>query len=200
MSEELYAPPAARVADATEASTREFYVVAPRKFIFLYMLTFGYYSIYWFYQNWALYKLRHKADVWPVPRSIFQIFFVHQLFENIDAACRRAGQRYVWNAGTQATAYVILVIVTRLADRFVDRVVDTVSVPLMALALVATFLPILPLLAAQRALNLAEGDPEGSSNATFSAANFAWMIAGGLFWIVVLLGLTMLALNPEAVA
>ncbi|GMV28950.1 MAG: hypothetical protein AMXMBFR59_10750 [Rhodanobacteraceae bacterium] len=200
MSEDLYAPPVARVVDQQEGAAREFYVVAPRKFLFLYMLTFGYYSIYWFYQNWTLYKRRHAASLWPVPRSIFQIFFVHQLFDNIDAACRRAGQRYVWNAGTQATAYVILVIVTRLADRFIDRVVDTVPVPLMALALVATFLPILPLLAAQRALNLAEGDPEGRSNAAFSAANFAWMIAGGLFWIVVLLGLTMLVLNPDVAA
>jgi hypothetical protein len=197
MSEELYAPPAARVADATESTTNEFYVVAVRKFVLLYVLTFGYYSIYWFYRNWTQYKQARKADLWPVPRSIFQIFFVHQLFENIDAACRRAGQRYVWNAGTQATAYVILVIVTRMADRFLDRVVDTVSVPLMGLAMVATFLPILPLIAAQRAVNLAEGDPDGASNAALSAANFAWMIAGGLFWAVVLLGLTMLALNPE---
>lgn len=196
MGEDLYAPPVARVADQLEGATREFYVVAPRKFILLYVLTFGYYSVYWFYENWTLYKRRHAANLWPVPRSIFQIFFVHQLFDNIDAACRRAGHRYVWNAGTQATAYVILVIVTRLADRFID----TVSVPLMALALAATFLPILPLLAAQRALNLAEGDPEGRSNAAFSAANFAWMIVGGLFWMVVLLGLTMLVLNPDAAA
>ena len=195
MSDEMYAPPVARVADATEAATNEFYVVAQRKFVLLYLATFGYYSIYWFYQNWSLYKIRRKADVWPVPRSIFQIFFVHQLFENIDASLRRTGQRYVWNAGTQATAYVILVIISRLVDRFAE----TNSGPVLALILAGSFVTVLPLLAAQRAINLAEGDPDGKSNASLSGANIAWMIVGGLLWVIVLLGLTMLVFNPEAV-
>lgn len=195
MTDELYAPPAARLEDSSLAQEQrsEFYVVALRKFVLLYVLTLGLYSIYWFYRNWNLYRHFHKVKLWPVPRSIFQIFFVHRLFESVDARLGRAGQRHDWNARTQATAYVILSIATYLADRMDPGT----YMPVSMLILAASFVTIFPLLAAQRAINLAEGDPTGSTNAELSGANIAWMIAGGLLWATLLGGMTLILLNPQ---
>lgn len=198
MTDDVYAPPEARVADVAEDAVRqsEFYVVAPRKFVLLYVLTFQYYGIYWFYRNWSQYKTRHRLGLWPVPRSIFQIFFVHALFEAIDVRLRRQGLRYVWNAGTQATAFVMLAIVTQVLNFTVSSESPLVIMGLMAFSFTIT----LPLLAAQRAINIAEGDAAGSSNASLTAANIAWMIAGGLFWAVVLSSLAIVIVNPDAAA
>ena len=40
------------------------------------------------------------------------------------------------------------------------------------------------LLKAQRAVNVAEDDPQGKSNASYTGANFLWMFIGAAFWLV----------------
>lgn len=192
MSDELYAPPQARIAEADDVPG-EFYVVSPRKFILLYVFTLSFYSVFWFYQNWSLYRRRHGRKLWPVPRSIFQIFFTHSLFENVDQSLRRSGQRYEWSPGTQATLYVVLLIVSG----GIDRVIESDSPIVLGLMLLASLLPGLPLLVAQRAINLAENDAAGSRNSALSAANLAWIIVGALVWLIAMAGLAVIALDPE---
>jgi len=195
MADELYAPPTAPLEDAVslQESRSEFYVVAVRKFVLLYVFTWGLYSVYWFYRNWNLYRRFHTVRLWPVPRSIFQIFFVHRLFEFIDARLGRAGKSTGWKARSQATAYVILMVATYM----VDRANPGTSMLISLLISAVSFVTMLPLLAAQRAINLAEGDPAGSTNAELSGANIAWMIAGGLLWAAMLAILTLALLRPE---
>jgi hypothetical protein len=44
-----------------------------------------------------------------------------------------------------------------------------------------------PFLKAQDMINLGCGDPEGQSNNRLTKANKAWVIAGGLLWILVII-------------
>jgi hypothetical protein len=192
MSEELYAPPQARIAEADDVPG-EFYLVSPRKFILLFVFTIGLYSVFWFYQNWSLYRRRHGLKLWPAPRAIFQIFFTHSLFDNVDQSLRRSGRRYAWSPGTQATLYVVLLIVST----FIDRLVESDSPVVLGLMILSSLLPGLPLLVAQRAINLAENDAAGSRNSALSAANLAWIIAGALVWLILMAGLAFIAFNPE---
>ena len=63
---------------AVAASPPKFYVVSARKFWLLFLLTGGIYCVAWFYKNWAHFKRATKDDdIWPGPRAVFHIFFVH---------------------------------------------------------------------------------------------------------------------------
>ena len=42
---------------------------------------------------------------------------------------------------------------------------------------------------AQRAANIASGDPQALSNNRFTAANWVWIVLGGLFWLLLGIGL-----------
>jgi len=186
MTDDPYAPPVARVDDPVERPAGEFYVVAPRKFMLLFVFTVGLYSIYWFYEHWTLYKRFNRQKLWPVPRSIFQIFFTHSLFRAIEQRLRRTGRRHEWDAEMSATAYVGL----QIGSWIIDRVLPAdLSLGILLVVLVASImLPALPLLSAQRAANRAEGDSAGASNSALTAANIAWLVLGGAFWLMMLLG------------
>jgi hypothetical protein len=53
------------------------------------------------------------------------------------------------------------------------------------LALVAIYLP---LIKAQRAINISQQDDEGSANNSFTVANFLWLSFGALLWMLVVVG------------
>lgn len=187
MTDDPYAPPIARVDDAVERLPGEFYVVAPRKFLLLFVFTFGLYSIYWFYEHWTLYKRFNRQKLWPVPRSIFQIFFTHSLFREIDQRLRRTGRRHDWNADLSASGYVGVLIAGWIIDRVVP---DDLSLGMRLVILVLSILlPALPLLSAQHAANRAEGDSSGTSNHALTGANIAWIVLGALFWLLILFGI-----------
>jgi hypothetical protein len=44
-----------------------------------------------------------------------------------------------------------------------------------------------PFLKAQEKINLSCGDPEGTGNDRLSKANWAWVIAGGVLWVLVIM-------------
>ena len=83
MSEVMYAPPEANIA-VTSSDEADFYVVAPRKFYLLSVLTLNLYFVYWFYRSWQLIKQRNDESMLPAMRGVFFIFFTHSLFTDID--------------------------------------------------------------------------------------------------------------------
>jgi len=187
MSENLYAPPATPVFDsAREAAARtEFFVVGTTKLCLLYFATFGLYPLFWFYMHWARYKRYRRQDMWPAARALFAIFFAHQLTGEIDDRLRRDGKRHAWSPGGNATAYVVLAIVSTLASRIPDGVSRLADVlPLLLLAPIAWILATM-----QRAANLACGQPDAAANRHLTWANWLWLVAGGLAWALVFLGL-----------
>ncbi len=193
MSDSIYAPPEADVSEPASGGVR-YYIVAPFKFILLSLLTFTLYFVYWFYKNWQLIKIDDNDDIWPVPRSIFYIFFTHSLFTDVQESFKTQGRQWSWSPGLLATVFVVLTVINNVADRFIDY--DSYSMWLglwpLASAFVLTFL----LLPAQKAINAVCGDEGGTSNARLTIANWIWMVLGGLMWLLVLIGIYAVIEDP----
>lgn len=195
-SENLYAPPKAVIADqARVAPAPEFYVVESGKFLMLYFGTLGFYHVYWFWKHWALQRDRHRLDLWPIPRALFNIFFAHALNARIAQRLAQRETTYVWSPGLWATVYVVCTIVSRMFDRLASMDIGWPTTSMLALAAIV---PIgLSLLQTQRAANRACDDPEGAGNERLTLVNYVWLFLGALLWILLLLGLTV---SPDEVA
>ena len=174
MESNVFSTPEADLIDANNDInsdvSQEFYVTSKNKFITLYVATMGLYSLFWFYQNWRLYKIKNNEHMWPVMRAIFSIFFTHSLFEAIDSRLKRDKVDFSWNHNFLATVFVIASIISEICDRLSNNDVG---------GMVAVFVPILilPILGgclfkAQQAVNFACGDEEGEINNQFTAANY----------------------------
>lgn len=188
MSNNPYAPPAAQVADMPLASAAPaYYVVGKTKFLLLYVATLGTYALYWFYKNWSQYKAATAADVWPVARAIFSVFFIHALFRSVQERIVASGKRVDWNPEAQATLLVVLLVVSNVMDRISSRIeqygfLDVISF-LLLIPLAVTFLK------AQSAINLACDDVDGASNSRLTGLNYFWIILGMIMWVLIFIGL-----------
>lgn len=184
--ENMYAPPLAAVTDAPRvAERREFFVVAPAKFVLLYLGTFGLYFYYWAYMHWARHRRFTGEPMWPVARAIFSVFFAHSLNDAIDRRAAPLGHR--WSPGTWATLYVITTIGAVLADRLAA---NDIGLPYTTLVAILLTLPAAyACLRTQRAANVACGDPAGSANRRLTWANYLWLAFGLLVWALAAFGL-----------
>lgn len=186
MTDNLYAPPMSMVHDAPAHATADtrFFVIAPRKFLLLFFLTFGFYRYVWWWAQWSHFRRATKQDLWPVARAVFSIFFAHPLNNEIEAR-RRPGMA-AWSPGLWATVYVVAVIAERVADRLLDKAIGELPALLAGIGLL---LPVgLSLLRTQQAANEVCGDAGGTGNACLSGANVVWMVLGALAWLVVIAG------------
>ena len=192
----FYAPPQAQIAepvDTTEAAP--FYVVSQTKFLVIFAATFGMYGFYWFWRHWKLHKIDKKLEIWPIPRAFFQIFFAHSLNREIDHLIHRKQLRFAWHANGLGTVFVVFSIIGNIADRLVWR---EIGYPYTDIISVVTLLPIgYCLFRTQQAANTACGDPKGSGNRRFTIANYAWISLGMLWWVLILIGVSM---SPEEAA
>jgi hypothetical protein len=152
-----YAPPINSGDDddrplAADGRTAQLFQVSPSTLVILYFVTFGIYGLYWFYKHWAVQKRARGLDVSPLARGFFTIFFAHRLFKLIDQTARATGASPRWNSQSQATMYVVLVIVARLILQLGS---DGIAALVTSVALSAA--TVLPLVEAQRVANLANG-------------------------------------------
>lgn len=190
-----YAAPATALPEEDPGVAQQLlYVVAPRKFLLLMILTLGAYSLYWFYRNWSLLNRRDRA-YWPIPRAIFSIFFTHSLFAEADSQLRRREAVYEWSHAALATLFVVATIASRVFDRLTADHEDS---PVVMVISMLFLLPMVwPLYRAQLAINVSQGDTAGVTNAELTAANIVWMVLGGAVWALVLLGLLVTLLPVE---
>jgi hypothetical protein len=185
MADNPYQTPQGELINPTNpAETAGFYIVSKKKMILLFVLTLGIYQVYWFYRNWRLYKQSTGEKIWPLPRAIFAIFFVHALFRAAnDQRDRGPAKLPAWNHSQQATIIVLLLIISQVLDRLSNNSIGSPITDCMALLL------LVPLVAcfasAQQKINEACGDPLGESNSRFTAANYIWMLIGVLLWTLV---------------
>ena len=192
MEENLYQTPQSEVVE--EEEQLEFYVVSLKKFTLLYFFTFGLYGIYWFYKHWREYKFYHRLSLWPVPRAIFNIFFVYSLFSRIEERLKRNQAPYSFAAQGLAIGYIIISVVGKISDQISYNGGETLILELLSFMGmgVAYFI----LYQAQKAVNFALNDPQGSRNSQFTGANYVWMIFGAIFWLLVLIGLLGVVAEP----
>ncbi|MCG8668109.1 MAG: hypothetical protein MI867_01750 [Pseudomonadales bacterium] len=179
MSNDLYKAPESNIDSMTEED-KTFYVVSIQKFTLLFFATMGLYSVYWFYKNWALYKIAYSADVWPIPRGIFSIFFAHRLYGAIDAELKTREIQYQWNPDMLATGYVIITIFSHVMDRLAE------AGRFMPMAEYLSFLmiPVVYwlLYKVQLAINVVEGDVKGQYNNRYTGLNIFWIGLGLFLW------------------
>ncbi|HEY8025244.1 MAG TPA: hypothetical protein VIF60_11795 [Burkholderiaceae bacterium] len=194
MTTNIYSAPAANLDEAPLSRWGEgkaapkFYVVGPLKFWLLFVCTLGFYKVYWFYKNWSRYKAYTDEQMWPVPRGIFSIFFVHSLFRLVDRTIEKEGRDYSWNAELTATMFVVFQLTNVVLDKFsgdFEHYVSWIELLIMVPVLGTV------LFNAQRAINAACGDPDGESNSRFGVFNYFWLTVGTIFWLLVLIGLTL---------
>ncbi|AZE51116.1 membrane protein, putative [Pseudomonas chlororaphis] len=95
MSDNLYAPSQTELAIASEVQ-RPFYVVSRTKFLTLFLLTFGFYRLYWAYKNWQQFKQATGQEMWPIARALFAIFCTHALYREADTKIKASGRTFDW--------------------------------------------------------------------------------------------------------
>jgi hypothetical protein len=187
MTNDIYKSPEADLALDSTASGSQFYVVSKQKMAVLLIATFGIYSIYWFYKNWRNYKDHSRESLRPMFRAIFNIFYAHALFRKVDEVIKERGSSFEWSPGLLATLYVLLAVLSSACERLSAKEMGSPWTDVGSLATLPFLLLIF--LKVQPAINLSQNDPDGVSNRNFSGANYAWIIFGGLFWILVLIGM-----------
>ena len=161
-----------------------FYVVGTRKFTVMFIFTFGFYTTYWMYKQWACYRdslpaLGTENRPWPVARAIFSVFYFHSLFAKVRA--HAAPLLDDWEYRTHATILVVLLLAERVFDKLSGKTYsdwDTAGIILM-----------LPMwyfyYKAQQLINQSCGDPSGSQNARLTGANYAWIAVAFLCLVAV---------------
>ncbi|GAB3455265.1 hypothetical protein GCM10027321_07410 [Massilia terrae] len=181
------------VADAPGAADASmFYVVSRRKFAILFIATFGMYSLFWFFKNWSQYRYASqlatgtRPSIWPLPRALFMVFFVHSLFSKVKAYGADKPGVAAWRDQLHAWVIVGLLVglnVLDLLERFLPRMplADLLSFAGMVLLLYSS-------LRAQAMINASCGDPEGARNNKLTGANYVWILLGGLVWVLTFIG------------
>jgi hypothetical protein len=169
------------------AAQATFYVVSTQKFVTLFIATLGMYALYWMYKNWSLYQKATGEKIWPVMRGLFSIFFVHSLFTHVDRKISAGERSYAWSPRSQATLFVVLVIIGRILDKASAKNLGSPITDLLSILTIPALIWVM--LPAQNAINLAENDPDGMSNSRFTGANYAWMAGGIVLWILAFIGI-----------
>jgi hypothetical protein len=188
MSNDAFAPPESDLEIASQGPevVDKFYVVSMPKFITLYVVTLGLYSVFWFYMNWRNYRQATGWHMWPIARAIFSIFFAHSLFSEISEELRLKKIEYKWMAMLWATVYVLFTIVSNIFDRFVDQEAELAAIDFVAFV----FWPVimLSLARAQVAINISQDDPKGARNSQFTVYNFLWIALGAFVLLALAVG------------
>lgn len=167
--------------EETLVRPRRPYFLAPTsgKFSLMMLSTFGFYGIWWFYRNWCAVRRHDQRRISPVWRSVLSILWVYSCFKAIHRIANTDAVRPL-PAGALATIFILLSLCTYG------------PLPIWLLAAL-TFLPMLPVNAMARRFNECR-DPEiYRTEDPINAWNSLGIAVGALLWLVVLLGLLVLA-------
>lgn len=195
MTDSVYAPPKADLSKVPRSdSTSSFYVVSTMKMMVLFMATLGGYQLYWHYKNWRNHQQEDlaeggtDADIWPWLRMIFAVFFVHSLFREVKAVADANQRESNFDVSTQATLMVLLMLVSAGLSRVPERASFFMVAQVLAIIMLVPSMFIYR--NAQRFINASCGDPEGTSNSSFTAANYVWIVLGAILWLFLVVGLS----------
>lgn len=172
--------------------TANFYVVSHKKFVVLMTVTLGLYSIYWFWKHWHTWKntadpnLSTDVNIWPIPRAIFNIFFIHSLFKKFHQKAELKAGKGLPDINNAATVYVAAAILSNVSSRLLSDLpifLDFLSV------IIFLVLFYWSLWQGQQQANIACGDEQGSGNAAFTGVNYVFIVLGVIIWLLMLIGL-----------
>lgn len=169
-----------------------FFPVAEGKLITLYILSFGLYGVYWFYKNWKLQQQYMDKKIYPLLRAIFSIFFTHSLFKRIDRSAIQLEPQHRFKANELATLFVLAIVMSHILDRLSVITELTVALPknsIIVASLMLFLFSTYPLVKVQATVNRINHDMLGYLNHKYSLANYVLILFGGIFWLLLGLGL-----------
>jgi hypothetical protein len=173
--------------ELVQSTEMEFYTVSQKKFLILFLGTFGIYTVYWFFKHWSQYKKSTNDDVWPIMRGIFSIFFTHSLFSLFEMKYQNKTGEAPKSINSLATIFVVISIIGNIGSRLADNgygLPFTVYSSLIALPIACWCL-----YQAQSLANYTSDDVSGSSNSKLTFLNYIWLVLGFIFWMLALLGM-----------
>lgn len=161
-----------------------FYVVSKKKFFVLFVATFSFYSVYWFWKQWSKWREATGEKIWPVARTLFFIFFTHSLFSKIESDANKVSGSQHKKLSIAATVFIIAEIAFNYMDAYpLDDIFYT------ALTMVLVGILSISMWQAQAQANIASLDSEGLENSRFTIANYIWIVLGCVFWLLVIIGI-----------
>jgi len=189
MEDNVYAAPSAELLDEKSDDTAEFYVLTTQKLWLYSIISFGIFSVPWNYLHWRSVKRTVDPDIWPVARAIFSIFFVTSLFGLFNRSKDHQNIDHSWSPTGNAALYIVSSIAINIYY-YTSEVTPNINLYVsMAVTVCLILLSTLAMSNAQVVANKACRDANGSSNARISIGNILWMIVGGLYWVLILIGL-----------
>lgn len=187
-AEDIYRPPQADMdipppLPVASQAQPPFFQTSPLKVALLSIATWGLYQLYWFHKQWYRRKA-HGEDVIPILRAIFAVLFAYSLFQTVNRESERRQPQGLplggtlaepLNAGALALGFFVLTMLYRLPG----------------LVGMVGLLSFLPLMAVQKQMNELHAqmglDPKAGT--AFTAGTITALVIGGLFWVLVLIGL-----------
>ena len=157
----------------TQLSEPIYFPVSPVKLSILSICTFGLYEIYWFYKNWRLIKEREHKKIMPFWRALFALFFCFSLFQRIGRSAKEIDLPPI-STGGLAAGWIIVSLLWKLPDPY----------------WLVSFLAFFFLLPVQQTVNKinAQYAPGHDQNNRFGVWNIVVVVAGGIFFILAIIG------------
>jgi hypothetical protein len=151
-----------------------FFPVSTGKFIVLSICSFVIYPLYWAYKNWQRVRDQRGERISPFWRAFFAPFFGFALFERVRNEAKRLALPVTWSVGALGTGYLVL------------NFAGALPMPYGLIGLLA-FIPLIPVVRTIEQINTEVPAAEGR-NESYSAANIATILIGGLILVVAVLG------------
>lgn len=153
------------------------FAIGPVKLMILSVCTFNLYLVYWNYKQWSCYKKARGANIIPLGRAFFQIFFVRALFREI----RNTGSPTL-SADALGGLYILIQILDRIAARMDVGVFGMVG-----------FLLSLVVVPVQQEINrqIIANDPGANLNSSFKVGDIVIILMGSAFFMLIIIGAVM---------
>lgn len=177
------------------------------KFVLFSVLTSGIYHIWWFYKNWKDLKEYTDRPIRPLLRTIglavpiLDIVLAYQQFRDIRNACREKGV-YTFPLGRIVFIFTILAVVAwaSFVSFFLSPTLDATMDTSLSLffELAATLAATSILIPVQKSLNALwlSHEPLKNLRSSYGSGEVAWIVVGGLLWILSILSVFAPPLPP----
>jgi hypothetical protein len=160
-----------------------FFSVSIKRFVFLSIITMGFYELYWFYRNWEVIRDQENRKISPFWRTIFSVFFVYALFSSLLKFAESKDYKSNFSAGYLAAGWIIFVLLGRISDQLFG-----ILSWILWCSSFFSFIFILPFLNVTKQLNLSN-KVDSCVETVITPGQWTLIFLGLLMWILITLQL-----------
>lgn len=151
-------------------------LVTITQYMLLSIATFGLYTVWWMYKEWRFFRDKEYLDVYPAVRALFSVFFIYSLAKRILDYAKSLGYTKTYDP----LLILFVVIFSNIASIFPD--------PYGFISIVFFFV-LIPVINASNFAKLQDSSFNSEYQSSFSGKQIVLLIAGGIFWLLVIVGL-----------